>query len=117
MYTAENIASGNVLAMTVTGKPQPASAVSTNSRTGLYIGLGGFGIVLILAAVYLFFRDRTRFEEEGEEEIEGDGLGDDVDSLEDAILVLDDQYKAGGMVQEAYEKRRAELIARLRALL
>ena len=38
----------------------------------------------------------------------------DVDMLLDAILALDDQYKAGELPEEAYLKRRAELKAQIK---
>ena len=37
--------------------------------------------------------------------------------LLDAILTLDDQYKAGELPEEAYIKRRGELKARIKELL
>jgi hypothetical protein len=35
----------------------------------------------------------------------------------DAIIALDDQYKAGNLSEEAYQKRREELKARLKSKL
>jgi len=34
----------------------------------------------------------------------------------DAIVALDDQYKAGNITESAYKDRRAELKAKLKAL-
>jgi spore cortex formation protein SpoVR/YcgB (stage V sporulation) len=42
---------------------------------------------------------------------------EDVDTLLDAILALDDQYKAGELPKEAYLKRREELKARIKEVL
>ena len=56
-------------------------------------------------------------EEDIEEGVEGDAFGEDRDSIMDAILVLDDQHRAGEIPQEAYEKRRAELKGRLEKLI
>jgi len=126
-YSAQSVEAGSSLAFTVSGSPKSSTTATTSTvttQTSLIIGLGGLGLLLILVGLYLLFRDRSRrseFEEgdeleEGEEEIE-DALGDNPDSLTDAIIALDDQFKAGGLAKEAYEKRRAELKARLKELL
>jgi hypothetical protein len=127
-YSAQGMAASSSLAFTVTGNPKSSTATTTTSittQTSLIIGLGGLGLVLILVGLYLFFRDRARraeFDEddeleEGEEEETEDALGDNPDSLTDAIIALDDQFKAGSIAKEAYEKRRARLKARLKDLL
>ncbi|MBU2610097.1 MAG: c-type cytochrome [Chloroflexi bacterium] len=119
-YTTENVKADSSLTFTVRGSTTASTGgTSLDTKTSLIVGLGGLGIVLILAGVYLFFRDRARQvePEEGEEEAPEDALGEDPVSLTDAILALDDQFKAGGIAKEAYEKRRAELKARLKELL
>jgi mono/diheme cytochrome c family protein len=127
-YSAQSVAAGSSLAFTVTGSTKSSTTTTTPSlstQTSLIIGLGGLGLVLILVGLYLFFRDRARraeFDEddeleEGEEEETEDALGDNPDSLTDAIIALDDQFKAGSIAKEAYEKRRARLKARLKDLL
>lgn len=120
-YTAKDVKADSSLTFTVSGSPKTSTGgTSQNTKTSLIVGLGGLGIVLILAGAYLFFRERARpveLEEGEEEETPEDSLGDDPVSLTDAILALDDQFKAGGIAKEAYEKRRAELKARLKDLL
>jgi len=127
IYTATNVKAGSSLTFTVTGSPTSSTTTTTptvTTQTSLVIGLGGLGLVLILVGLYLFFRDRARraeFEEgeeleEGEEEEMEDALGDNPDSLTDAIIALDDQFKAGAIAKEAYEKRRAELKERLKRM-
>ena len=127
-YSAKSVAAGSSLAFTVSGSPKSSTTTTTtpslDTQTSLVIGLGGLGLVLILVGLYLFFRDRARraeFEEgeeleEGEEEEMEDALGDNPDSLTDAIIALDDQFKAGAIAKEAYEKRRAELKERLKRM-
>ncbi len=120
-YTTENVKADSSLTFTVRGSTKTSmGGTSLDTKTSLIVGLGGLGIVLILAGVYLFFRDRARQgepEEDEEEEAPEDALGEDPVSLTDAILALDDQFKSGCIAKEAYEKRRAELKARLKELL
>ncbi len=42
---------------------------------------------------------------------------DDRDTIIDAIIALDDQYKGGCIAKEAYIKRREELKKRLKGLI
>jgi type II secretory pathway pseudopilin PulG len=93
----------------------------------ILIGIGIVGILLIGTGIYLYMRDRSRLLKEEQEEqrvlqvqqgqIEEDALGDDSDDLMDAMIALDDQYKAGEIPREAYEKRRNELKERLKVIL
>jgi uncharacterized membrane protein len=83
--------------------------------------VGALGLILIGLGIFLFLRDRKlrKLEEEfeGDEEIgDEDALGDDRESLMDAIIALDDQYKVGDISKETYEKRRDELKDRLKNL-
>ena len=56
----------------------------------------------------------TEDDDDTEEEIFIDEDDADVDTLLDAILTLDDQYKAGELPEDAYLKRRAELKAQIK---
>jgi mono/diheme cytochrome c family protein len=129
-YTASGVAAGSSLTFTINGAPKSATTSPTttttsgvDTKTSLVIGLGGLGVVLILVGIYFFFRERASRADLDEEEIdegeeeEEDGLGENADSLTDAIIALDDQFKSGAIAQEAYEKRRAELKARLKELM
>ena len=68
-------------------------------------------------------RDRTRVLKEEQEDQEKrnqqqeDALGEDPENIMDAMIALDDQYKAGEIPKEAYEKRRMELKERLKGIL
>ena len=92
-----------------------------DQHTILIIGVGVLGVVLIALGIFLFLRDRKlrKLEEEfenNEQDGNEDALGDDRESLMDAIIALDDQYKAGDISKAAYEKRRGELKDRLKNL-
>ena len=56
-------------------------------------------------------------EVDGTEEAQPDLATDDVDTLMDAIIALDDLYREGQIPEEAYRLRRAELKARLAELI
>jgi hypothetical protein len=121
LYQGSSLASGSTLSLTLSGKPGDSTGFSLNRQTGILIGVSAMGILLIGLGVFLYLRDRARFrqedeEEESEEEIEADALGDDREIIMDAIIALDEQYKAGGISKEAYEKRRDELKGRLKEL-
>jgi hypothetical protein len=79
-------------------------------------------VVLILLGVWLFLRNRRLEEAVGENGyvemvIPGGAVSENEETLMDAILALDDLYRAGELGEEAYRQRRAELKARLRELL
>lgn len=121
MFTAENMVAGDSLTLTISGTPTTGSTGASNvsSQTSLVLGLGIFGGVLILAGVFFFLRGRSRKVDVDEEldNDETDALGNDADRLMDAIASLDDQHKAGTLSEEAYQKRRADLKARLKEIL
>jgi hypothetical protein len=105
---------GDTLDFTVSGAPKQTGTTATgaDSNRNLLIGVGVLGVVLVLAGVFLFVRDRRREEMEDEEFEEASD--EDADALMDAIIALDDQFRAGNISEEAYRQRRAELKARLK---
>lgn len=115
MFTGTPLAAGDALSIELSGRPGGGLPVlsSPESRNSLLIGLVALGVVLVIAGLLLFRRERhARDEELEEEELEEDDL-DDSDSLMDAIIALDDMFKAGELPEEAYQQRRAELKRRL----
>jgi hypothetical protein len=127
MYQSNKMAAGSSLSLTLSGKPGTPTGLPFDRQTLTLIGIGIVGILLIGAGIYLFMRDRTRLLKEEQEEQrvlqmqaelnEEDALGDDCDDIMDAMIALDDQYKAGEIPREAYEKRRNELKERLKVCL
>jgi bacterioferritin (cytochrome b1) len=58
----------------------------------------------------MYLRDRRGTEEtEDEEEDEAEEEFESADDVTDAIIALDDLYRAKKISNEAYQKRRAEL--------
>jgi len=122
MYSSDLIQAGSNLELDIAGQPKTGGTESAlGSSTNLVIGLFAFGIALILAGGWLYTRTRNgKTGEDLDEGSEGSPTAEyeqDVDMLLDAILALDDQYKAGKLPEEAYIKRRAELKARIKELL
>ncbi len=119
MYSGGKLAAGSSLTLTLSGRPGSGASILSNTelRNNLAIGLGALGIVLVVLAIWLY-RRQSRSAEEDEEEIEPEDEAeyDTEDGLMDAIIALDDQYKAGELPEEAYAQRRAELKERLRLL-
>ena len=127
MYQSNKMAAGSSLTLALSGKPGASTGLQFDRQTMLLIGIGIIGILLIGAGFYLFMRDRTRMikdeqaaldamaEQDGQ--TKGDALGEDSDNIMDAMIALDDQYKAGEIPKEAYEKRRTELKERLKGIL
>ena len=107
------------IAFEISGRPTSAAG-PISSRVGLAIGLGVFGLALIIVG-FVLWRHPQVPEEIPEEESGSAGaspdLAEDPDTLMDAILTLDDLYQQGKLSEKAYQTRRAELKARLAALL
>jgi hypothetical protein len=122
LYQGNSLASGSTMTLTISGMPGDKPGFVLNQRTWIMIGIGAIGLILIALGIFLFFRERSlrRLEMETEEDGEaGDGqdaLGNDRESLLDAIIALEDKFKAGDITKEAYEKRRDELKERLTKL-
>ena len=125
MYNGSSFIGGSSLEFTVSGFPkQTGTGIRAGTVQSLAIGLGVFGIVLVLGGLWLYRRNRLIAA--GQEVGEGvatlvspdelDITSDDPDTLMDAIIALDDQYKAGNLPEAAYLERRAELKEKLSRL-
>jgi len=88
----------------------------------LAIGLGIFGIALVISGVWLYNRNQKKaalqVASEGPDLPESssgiDATPEDEDTLMDAIIALDDQFKSGNLPEDAYLERRAVLKEKLR---
>jgi hypothetical protein len=88
-----------------------------DNRQTLLIGAGAFGVVLILAGVWMFLRDRNKLDEdEFEDGEEDENEFETAEEVMDAIIALDDLHRAKKIPDEAYQARRAELKERLKEL-
>jgi mono/diheme cytochrome c family protein len=119
VYTAAPVAQDTNFEFTLTGEPASVSESPdiTQNQTVL-IGVGVLGVILILAGVFIYMRDRKKFaelDEEDDDEVEDDDdRFEDSESIMDAIIALDDLHRAGKIGDEAYKKRRAELTSALK---
>jgi mono/diheme cytochrome c family protein len=108
IYSASGLKKDDQLKFTVSGN-LPSTAVNADllQNKTLLIGIGIFGLVLILAGVWMFMRDRRKSGEEDDED--EDDEFEDPESLMDAIIALDDLHRAGKIPDESYQQRRNEL--------
>ncbi len=124
-YNASNLEAGEALSFTLSGTPKLPTDHSASSgidtTTSLMIGLGALGVVLIGTGIFLW--QRNRIEDDEWDDVDVDDFDDQSpavaetqDELMDAIIALDDLYKAGDLPEAAYLKRREELKARLQDL-
>lgn len=119
LYRAGSLEAGQTFTAQVSGAPTattPAASPPGDSSRSLIIGIGAFGVILILAGGFFYWRDRQREESEDDldENDEDDEEGMSADDTLDAIIALDDQFRAGNISEEAYKARRAELKQMLR---
>jgi uncharacterized membrane protein len=114
-YLGAALKSGDTLNISLSGTPKTAGTTDNNSQQNLLIGVGVLGLVLILAGVWMYLRNRNHpaDELEEDEDAEEDEF-DSEDEILDAILTLDDLHRAGKIPDEAYQSRRAELKVRLK---
>ncbi len=114
MYSGSNLAAGSVLDVTLSGKVSNTPTVEKGDTTSLLIGGGVLGAVLIGAGYWLW---RSNKKDEDEDEIEGMANPETAEEIMDAIITLDDRYKAGDLPEDAYQARRAELKAKLESIM
>lgn len=114
MYSASGLSAGSPLEFTLSGNVKSA-ATSVDNRKTLLLGAGAFGVVLILAGVWMFLRDRGKQDEDDSEAVEESEVEfETAEEIMDAIIALDDLHRAKKIPDEAYQVRREELKARLK---
>jgi mono/diheme cytochrome c family protein len=126
MYSGNGFLGGSSLEFTLSGKAKPSSApaISTGPTQNIAIGLGVFGVTLLVVGLWLFVRNRkpatglasSTNGGHGTAESQVDTLPEDEETLMDAIIALDDQYRAGNLPEDAYLERRADLKDKLRKI-
>lgn len=126
LYNSSSLIGGSSLEFTLSGNPKKSapSIFTQGTIQSLAIGLGVFGLVLVLVGLWLFRRYRRKLAlqrsmdgtDMAASPIEVYATTEDEGTLMDAIIALDDQYHAGNLPEEAYLERRAVLKGKLREL-
>jgi hypothetical protein len=122
LYTGGSLPAGSTLPIALTGQPDVGdNPVTWGSRNGLTIGAVAFGLVLMLVGTWLFRRSR-RMDDEYEPEDEEEPVPEHIYAMSqadlmDAIIALDDRYKAGDLPEGAYLKQRSLLKGQLQEIL
>ena len=112
-YSASNLNAGDTLEFTISGTPKATTTntdAATSNNNTLLIGAAGLGVALILAGAWLYLRDRKQtVEVEDEDDEDDEEEFESSEDVMDAIIALDDLYRAKKISEEAYQNRRAEL--------
>jgi len=112
-YDGGDLAVNSTVSMKFSGSP---AATGASSNAGILIAVGVAGLLLISAGVWLYTRDRRKAGAQDEDDTQAEDKFTSQEDLLDAIIALDDLHRAGKIQDEAYQTRRAELIARLKDL-
>jgi len=108
MFTSSNLVAGDMIDLSLSGRPKSGNllvAPGDGNNLNLVIGLAGLGLAFIITGVFLWRRNRIN----DDVLYDDDFVGDTPDEIMDSIIVLDDQFKIGGLPEGAYRQRRAEL--------
>jgi hypothetical protein len=118
-YNGSELAGGAQLQMDVSQQSTFSKPMlSSGSSSGVVLGMVVLFLTLSGVGVWLYRRSQNPELTEAQERAKPvPAVEDTQDSLMDAILALDDQYKAGNLPGDAYRKRRTELKERLSKLL
>ena len=127
MYNGTSLLAGGSLEFTLSGTPKQAGGktlLTVANPQSLAIGLGLFGVALVLAGLWLYRRNQQKLALQPASSpvdstvppVDLEVSPDDEDTLMDAIIALDDQFHAGNLPETAYLERRAALKEKLRKL-
>ena len=103
------LAQGSKVQINLSGKIKSSAQLSQSSTTSLVVG----GVVFLITIVVAIFWFRSRSQKRKSEFVEEE---DDLDSLLDAVIALDDAHNRGDIPTSAYEERRSELILKIREI-
>jgi len=113
MYSSGRLEAGKTFSLAISGDPKGGNSIlsSKDARLNLVIGLGTLGVVLILTGVLMYRRSKKGIRAVSDEftPAPDEAQPQDPNSLMDAIIALDDLFKAGKLPEEAYRQRRGEL--------
>ena len=120
IYASQPLPVGATFEMKVSGKVSTSAAAgsASDSTQNIILGVLALGFVLIGVGIWFYLRDRNvAYNEDIDEKgLEEEASFDDAEALMDAIIALDDAYRAGDLSEDVYKKRRATLKAQLKDL-
>ena len=122
LFTGRTIPAGESLTIELSGRPRGAgTAWFTLGGSGeTAIGAAVLGLTLISAGGYIYLRRRREYRGSPNARLDGDDslpehiLAMSAEELMDAIIALDDRFKAGDLPEDAYQRKRAQLKDHLR---
>jgi mono/diheme cytochrome c family protein len=106
-YSANNLEQNSKVQINLSGKIKSSTQITQSTTTGFIIGGGLFLATIVFAIVWI----RRRPNKQEINFLEED---DDLDSLLDTVIALDDAYDKGDIPLEAYDKRRNELLKKIK---
>jgi hypothetical protein len=119
LFAGGELEAGTPLEIKVSGFPFSQASQAGGKSTNLIVGLAVFGLALIGVGLYFYFQQPARRRAASpalaaQAADETGGEAETRETLLDAIVALDDLYKDGKLAQDAYTRRRAELIKKLK---
>lgn len=109
-YSGEAMPSGSSINVNLSGKiKQSSQMVQSGNTTSIVIGSIGL-LVAIGAAIYFFQKKKQSEFDDNMEDTEEE----DIDSLLDAVIALDDAFQSGEIPEKAYINRRNELTKQIK---
>jgi mono/diheme cytochrome c family protein len=119
LYSSAGLPQGQT-SLELIGQPSAGGAAapqSGNKMTGILIGAAVLGLALIGGGLWFYRMQQAEDEIDDENSLdEDDDVFESEDEVLDAILALEDQFEAGELPDDVYQRRRAALKARLRQL-
>ncbi len=109
-YSGEAMSSGSKINVKLSGKiKQSSQMVQSGNTTSIVIGSISL-LVAISAAIYFFQKKKqSEFDDEMD-----DTEDEDLESLLDAVIALDDAFQSGEIPEKAYINRRNELTKQIK---
>lgn len=115
VYSGTDFKANSTLDLTLSGDPSGQNSSVQGLQTGTVIVGAAILLLVLLSSGYYIYQRRKALEHIHKEAEEAEKL--DKDSLMDAIIALDEQYKGGKISEKVYRQRRAELKEKLKRAL
>ncbi len=118
LFSSPALPAGSTFEMQVSGKVSASATGSDpNAQQNIIYGAIALGVALIAFGLWYYFRDQNDDDDEYDDyDDEDETAYDNAEQIMDAIIALDDAYRAEEIEEEVYQKRRAELKEALKAL-